>query len=574
MAAAVAAGADAVYFGVEDLNARAKADNVAQEQLPAVVDWLHGQRVNAHVALNVPITEASFPRAAAILATSWLSGADAVIVRDPLLMTLCREVFPGMEVHASTQFGVVGPAMARRAQALGCSRAILARELSIRSIRSIAAATPGLDLEAFVFGALCFGLSGRCLLGEAVGGRSGNYGACLQACRLEWFDVAGRSLGRLFSMKDLDLVVRIPELAGAGVMSLKIEGRLKSPAWVACVTQWVRRASEAWRTGGLSRSDLAAFHRDVSVLFSRQLTDALLDGRTGREVLTAPAVSGHMGLAVRGVSVKAVRGVPAVEFVAPVALSVRDGLLLWVREPGWPGGPTELPVAILRMLDAGGRPVPVAAAGAKVTVLVPAAGNRQIAGLSVHSAQSVERAYLPRAALGGALRPRAALPRPTYGRVEVARTEVRISARLGRLEHEASYPIESSAARGAALGREQLAPLFGDAAQFDVTPGLFVNPTVLKAARRRFCSELESAFRLRLAALGHACARALEAHLESHPAAWPRSDAELLAALPACVSMVTGFQSMRVATSGRDEFDVQANTKGTSLYWKGPKARS
>ena len=276
---AVAHGADAVYAGVGTLNARVRAANLSEAQLPGVARFVHEVGARLYVPLNVPLRPEDRDETARILALCDAAGVDAVILRDPILMRLCRDRFPSLAVHASTQAGVHSVETARRAAELGCRRVILARECSRDTIARIREALPDLELEVFVFGAQCFGVSGLCLMGEATTGRSGNYGACSQACRLPYFDPSGNPVGHPFSMKDLDLLPDVPDLVAMGVSALKVEGRLKSPSWVGCVVEWLRRALDRPRPG-LSPEELEAFHRDVSVLYSRPRTDGFFHGIT------------------------------------------------------------------------------------------------------------------------------------------------------------------------------------------------------------------------------------------------------------------------------------------------------
>ncbi len=230
--AALEAGADAVYFGLKRLNARRGALNFTQDELPGVVEKIHRHGAKAHLALNIDLTQRELGLAARTLALATATGVDAVIVRDPAILAL-RSRFPRLEFHLSTQSGVSSLAGVRMARALGCDRVVLAREMTREEI-SACCREGGIAIEVFVQGALCFCASGHCLLSSWVGGRSGNRGACASPCRVAWRREGGEgSEGHPLSMKDLCLVERLPELQEMGVASLKIEGRLKSAAWVS-----------------------------------------------------------------------------------------------------------------------------------------------------------------------------------------------------------------------------------------------------------------------------------------------------------------------------------------------------
>ena len=227
--AAVANGADAVYFGMPRFNARMRADNFRNEELGEVVEFLHSHGVKAHVALNVLIFPGELAVAVDELQVLHSAGVDAVIIQDVGLAELARRMVPLLRVHASTQMTITSPAGVRFAEALGIRQVVMARELSLRELEKF---PPILPLEVFVHGALCVAYSGQCLTSEALGRRSANRGECAQACRMPYemiVDGALRDLGDrryLLSPRDLAAVREIPALLDRGVASFKIEGRL------------------------------------------------------------------------------------------------------------------------------------------------------------------------------------------------------------------------------------------------------------------------------------------------------------------------------------------------------------
>jgi putative protease len=555
LAAAMAHGADAVYIGVGGLNARVRALSLTLEQLPAMVHAAHARGVKVYVPLNVPLQPDTLEEGVAILSAVHLAGADAVILRDPILMKLVRRHLPDLPVHASTQAGAANVAAARKLQELGCSRVILPRECSLAEIAAIHRALPGLELESFFFGAMCFGISGACLLGEAVGHRSGNYGNCLQACRLPYVDHEGTPTGHPFSMKDLDYFKRIKELVEAGVISLKIEGRLKSPAWVGCVTAWARRAAENWAKGGLTATEYARFDDEVRTLFSRPRTDAFLDGKTDAEDLIYAQAPGHRGLPVAH-RLLSEGGRTWLAFTTPVELSVRDGLLLTYKDGA------EEPVSIRELRDGRGKGTSIVRAGETVRVPVP----RRVEGAAIHSCQAVKRAYeVPLADLDNLLA-EAELP-VTVTRVTLCPGTLALDGRCGRFTFRASYDLETQPARNEGFGPEQGSRLFPDA-EFDCAPGLFVPPSALKKLRRQFRDEARSAYIMaqsdQLVALDEAMAKLDVQFLAP--------DAELLARGPAAVARVTGLTAGHVATTGGDHFVVESNPEGTVVRYT-PKPR-
>jgi putative protease len=249
LAAALAAGADAVYFGLDDgFNARARAANFPSDGLAPIVELVHRANARAYVTLNTLVFEPELPIVEELIRRVAAAGVDAIIVQDPAVALLARAICPELEVHASTQMTASSPAAAELLRALGLSRVVVPRELSVDEIRAYAAGT-SLPLEVFVHGALCVAWSGQCLSSEAWGGRSANRGQCAQACRLPYdlvVDDRVRDLGDvayLLSPKDLSGADAVPALAEIGVASLKIEGRLKGPAYVATTVARYRAAS-------------------------------------------------------------------------------------------------------------------------------------------------------------------------------------------------------------------------------------------------------------------------------------------------------------------------------------------
>jgi U32 family peptidase len=255
--AAVAAGADAIYFGLPKFNARLRADNFIEADLPELMEFLHRHGVKGFVAMNTLIFTSELQTAEEQLRRIAAAGVDALIIQDLGLAKLARLVAPGVELHASTQMTITSPeGLAFIETLFPMERAVLARELSIKEIeRFYAHNTESLQLktplEVFVHGALCVAYSGQCLTSESLGQRSANRGECAQACRMPYeivVDGETRDLGAvryLLSPQDLAAVDLVPELVRAGVKSFKIEGRLKSPEYVSAVTRVYRKALDA-----------------------------------------------------------------------------------------------------------------------------------------------------------------------------------------------------------------------------------------------------------------------------------------------------------------------------------------
>jgi len=248
--AAVRAGADAVYFGLQAFNARARAGNFDEAELRDTMAYLRRHGVRGYVTLNTLVFDRELPKMEETLRACARAGVDAVIVQDLGVMRLAREIAPMLHVHASTQMTCTDAGACDFASRMGATRVILARELSVEDIRAITSQT-SVPVEVFVHGALCISYSGQCLTSEAFGGRSANRGACAQACRLPYDlvvdgqDVPMGDREFLLSPEDLEASALVPELLRAGVVSLKIEGRLKGPAYVAATTELYRKAALA-----------------------------------------------------------------------------------------------------------------------------------------------------------------------------------------------------------------------------------------------------------------------------------------------------------------------------------------
>ena len=281
--AAIENGADAVYFGLESgFNARARAVNFSLEDLPSLMQLLHRRGLVGFVTLNTLIFTDELAQFEKHVAEIAAAGVDAVLVQDLGAVRLIHEICPQLSVHASTQMTMVSAETIRAIESLQVDRVVLARELSIAEIRKITAAT-SMPVETFVHGALCVAYSGQCLTSESLGGRSANRGQCAQACRLNYdllCDGEHRDLGDnryLLSPQDLAGYAHIPDLIAAGVCSLKIEGRLKTPEYVANIVGHYRRAIDAAMAGQEIQWTNQA-KREMEMSFSRGFSPGWLEG--------------------------------------------------------------------------------------------------------------------------------------------------------------------------------------------------------------------------------------------------------------------------------------------------------
>ncbi len=295
--AAVANGAHAVYFGLDQFNARMRADNFTRDDLSSLIPYLHKHGVRAYVTMNVLIFPAEFGEAVEYLHALDAAGVDGVIVQDMGLAAVIsryrREGRWRLELHLSTQMTLTSPEAVRLVDELfDPQQIVLARELSLKEIEACAKATSK-PIEVFCHGALCVAYSGQCLTSESLGQRSANRGECAQACRMPYrLEVDGRmrDLGErryLFSPQDLCALERVPQMLAAGVHSFKIEGRLKSPEYVAATTRAYRRALDAALSGQgrPKEAHRAADLYAMQMAFSRGFSTGWLDG-TNHPLLT------------------------------------------------------------------------------------------------------------------------------------------------------------------------------------------------------------------------------------------------------------------------------------------------
>ena len=275
--AAVQNGADAVYLGYGDFNARRNAANFDRTALRTAVDYCHLRGVKVYLTLNTLLSDRELPRAAELVAEVNDMGADALLVQDLGVARMARQVAPDLPLHASTQMTVHNLDGVKLAAELGMTRVVLSRELSRDAIAYLCARAP-VELECFVHGALCMCYSGQCFFSSVIGGRSGNRGMCAQPCRLN-YGWDSRADQPLLSLKDLSLAEHLKELEELGVACAKIEGRMKRPEYVAIVTRIYATAIREGRNP--TRKELRALEQ----AFSRQgFTDGYWRDAPGPEM--------------------------------------------------------------------------------------------------------------------------------------------------------------------------------------------------------------------------------------------------------------------------------------------------
>jgi putative protease len=347
--AAVENGADAIYFGLNKFNARMRANNFTEADLPPLMAFLHRRGVKGYVTFNTLVFENELPDARTYLRGIIAAGVDAAIVQDAGICRLIRELSPDFPIHASTQMTVTSLAGVEFCRDLGCQLVVLARECSLGEIAKIRAGAPAMPLEVFVHGALCVAYSGQCLTSESLGGRSANRGECAQACRMPYELVADGQpvpLGdRRYLLSPQDLAGReiLPEIIRAGVASLKIEGRLKSPEYVASITRIYRQALDQLATGeargdGQPVAQLPteppaaagpADQYEMEMSFSRGLFTGWFGGTDNRRLVHARF--GKKRGVLLGEVIRLVRDGVVLELAAPLKLG--DGVVFDAGRP-------------------------------------------------------------------------------------------------------------------------------------------------------------------------------------------------------------------------------------------------
>jgi putative protease len=287
--AAVANGADAVYFGVEKMNARARGKNFRMDELADLMSFLHTYGVKGFLTFNILVFEEELSEAKKLIEAAIDAGVDAVIIQDLGLVKLIREISPDFPIHGSTQMTITSPEAVEFTKPFHMERVVLGRENNLKQIKTIGDQAK-LPMEVFVHGALCVSYSGQCLTSEMWGGRSANRGECAQACRLPYdlmVDGVEKPMGDvayLLSPKDLAALELVPELIEAGVTSFKIEGRLKSPEYVANVVSKYRKAIDQYLSGQQGRPSKEDL-RELQQSFSRGFTYGFLNGTNNRQLV-------------------------------------------------------------------------------------------------------------------------------------------------------------------------------------------------------------------------------------------------------------------------------------------------
>jgi len=384
-------GADAVYLGLQRFSARAEAANFTPDELSEIVAYAHAlqPRRSVFLAINTLVLNRELPEVVRTLGIAADLGVDALIIQDLGIARLARRYAPGVHLHASTQMAIHNVEGSRALKRLGFNRVTLARELTLDEVREVARDS-GLEVEVFVHGALCYCYSGLCLYSSLLRGRSGNRGRCAYPCRERFEAATVGEAGFPFSMKDLALPDAVPELRGVGVLSFKIEGRKKSPLYVAAATHYYRRLLD----GGLSRPAREAAEAEIQTIFARPWTRLYVQSARNRDVID-PEVVGHRGTPI-GKADTVVRrgGQDWLRFTPRRRLEKHDGLQVDGGENGRPYG---FAIEDLRPVDGktAARPVFEVESGTRIEVLLPVDHPPVESGTIVYcsSSQQVKQRY-------------------------------------------------------------------------------------------------------------------------------------------------------------------------------------
>ena len=283
---AVYYGANAVYMGGKEFSLRALSDNFTDDEIIKAVEYAHNKNVKVYVTVNIFARNADLDKAAEYFKFLYSAGVDAVLITDIGLISLCKSVAPALPIHISTQANTLNKFAVKAWHNMGAERVVLARELSLKEVKEIHEFCPGVELEAFAHGAMCISYSGRCLLSNYLNGRDANRGECVQACRWsyeiresnkggEFYPIEQDEKGTyILNSKDLNMISHIGKMIKSGIVSLKIEGRMKSEYYLATVVNAYRRAIDEFLKIGDSYCKNTSFYDELKKTNHRAFTTA------------------------------------------------------------------------------------------------------------------------------------------------------------------------------------------------------------------------------------------------------------------------------------------------------------
>lgn len=481
--AALDAGADAVYIGLKEFSARAKAKNFSLSDVEKMTWHLQSQGKQLYVTLNTLVKEAELPQLIDTLAALEQIGVSAVILQDLAVWKLARDHFPGLELHASTQMTIHNAAGVKMLERMGFTRGVLARELTLPEISEIRQQTT-LELEHFIHGALCFSFSGQCYFSSFLSGKSGNRGRCAQPCRRNHRH--RNSEGYYFSPNDLSAIDLLPELEQAGICSLKIEGRMKSAEYVHKVVGAYRRVLDASKNE--RQSTLKEAKQLLKESFGRQPTKGFLAGAQPSD-MAIPSIKGATGRFLGEVT--RVRG-GEISFKPKEALHIGDRLRV---QPATDKSGTAFTI---RELMLGKKTVGHTPAHQFVTV--PSTFHNQFkVGDGVFMVSSKSAFSMS----DNAARRQLSNAKPTAEKVDlnlsVTETKIIVDATIGSAVKQFEYAINSYPAENNALNADILTQAFSVTAdepfvlnqlKCGALPAIVIPPKQLKQIRRDLYAEL------------------------------------------------------------------------------------
>ena len=482
--AAMEKGADAVYAGLREFSARARAKNFTLSQMERMLGYAHGHGKRIYITLNTLVKEQELPQLVETLAALAGMRVDGVIVQDLAVARLVRNHFPSIPLHASTQMTVHNTPGVKVLADLGFQRAVLARELAIDEIAAIAAATP-VEIETFIHGALCFSISGQCFFSSYLGGHSGNRGRCAQPCR-RLYNHRGKQ-GHYFSTSDLSAIDMMPELIRAGVASLKIEGRMRSAEYVASVVEAYRMVLDAPER--LQKESIVAAKELLKYSFGRTPTKGFLASQQPDDIAN-PWQKGGTGRYVG--QIKGIKG-------NRLSFETRDALYVGDRLRAQPKSDMAGQAWTVRELFCNGKKTMEARAGSQVEVETP---FRFSVGDAVYKVSSREAFTMSENACLRRLDTVKGDKLPCRLRVTLDDGVMKISAEVAGAQHEFCFPLGplESARSGdmqsvlqGQFGKVGEAPFRLEFLEAPGFPPVLIPAAAFKELRRRLYQQLDQA---------------------------------------------------------------------------------
>jgi U32 family peptidase len=487
--AAIENGADAVFCGLKMFSARAKAKNFTIEELTQLVGYTHKLNKKIYVALNTLIKEEELPELITVLSELEYLRVDGLIIQDLGLYNLAHTYFPKIPLHASTQMVIHNLAGVRAIEKLGFERVVLARELSLSEISYIAGKT-SIEIEHFIHGALCYSISGHCLFSSSIDGRSGNRGRCIQPCRRRYSHK--EKSGFYFSTSDFSAIEMIPELVRAGVMSLKIEGRMKSAEYVAAVVSAYRTVLDA--RAGNEKNAIAHAKERLETAMGRKSSPGFLPGFGGADIVL-PQVKGGIGKIIG--KVERLQG-------KTVFFKTNDRIHVGDRIRIQPGNDRAGQGFTVRTLFSGKRACKVAGKGSFISIPLPPKGKKgkvRVGDLVFLLASGKLFTMSEEACL----RRLKSAPLPAQNvtiviQCEEADSTITVQTTVSGNEVLKKYPVEMIAAERSPLNEETLLKVFSHTGYpalllhklyANDLPPVVIKPSRLKEIRRDFYANLQ-----------------------------------------------------------------------------------